>query len=198
MAYKTFASRGFFFIEIGAHDGITDDFLHEYIIKKKWKGLLIEPVKYIFDKLVLNYKDYDGLIFENVAISNNVEIKNFYRLKENENNLFNWRYDQLGSFSRDILLKHVKYVPNAEDYLLVEQIQCTTLDNLILRHNINDVSLIKIDAEGFDFEIIKTINFSKINPKIIIYEHKHLSTNDCDDCHRLLKKKWVYINNSRR
>jgi len=60
--------KGFFFVEIGAHDGISGDPIHRHIIKYKWKGILIEPVKYLFDKLVAYYKRQNNLIFENVAI----------------------------------------------------------------------------------------------------------------------------------
>ena len=46
-------------------------------------GLLVEPVKYIFDKLVKNYADYDNLIFENVALSRCPRDKGFLPLEEN-------------------------------------------------------------------------------------------------------------------
>ena len=41
----------FFFIEIGAHDGIYVDPIHRFIVKHKWKGILVEPIPYLFELL---------------------------------------------------------------------------------------------------------------------------------------------------
>ena len=43
------------------------------------------------------------------------------------------------------------------------------------KHNVNDISFILIDTEGYDYEIIKLIDFEKYKPSILIFEHKHLS-----------------------
>lgn len=40
------------------------------------------------------------------------------------------------------------------------------------------IDLLHIDTEGYDFEILKTIDFSVIQPAVILYETKHLSP--CD------------------
>jgi hypothetical protein len=34
---------GCFLSQIGAHDGKTDDLLHSFILKYRWKGVLIQP-----------------------------------------------------------------------------------------------------------------------------------------------------------
>ena len=58
--------------------------------------------------------------------------------------------------------------------------------NLIKKHKITKLDLLHIDAEGYDFEIIKTI---KLQPKLILYEHLHLSKEDKKSCENLLKKQ---------
>lgn len=47
----------FFFIQIGSNDGILHDQIHNYVMKYNWSGVLIEPVKYIFNSLVKNYEN---------------------------------------------------------------------------------------------------------------------------------------------
>ncbi len=59
----------FFFIQIGANDGMTMDPIRSYILKYKWRGILIEPQPNIFRALMANYDGEQQLIFENVAIS---------------------------------------------------------------------------------------------------------------------------------
>jgi len=191
MSLYTKGRAGFFFVEIGAHNGIQGDFLHPYVVKNRWRGMLVEPVKRLYDQLLSNYKNHAGLIFENVAISNTIETRDFYRLRETADPIPGWS-DQLGSFCVDVLLRHKNVIPNIEDYLVVETIQCTTLDQLLEKHGVKKVDLIKIDVEGYDFEIIKTIDFAKIKPKILIYEWKHLSQSDLDECHALLKRKGYF------
>lgn len=180
--------KDFFIVEIGAHDGISGDPIHGYIIKYKWKGILAEPVKYLFDKLVSNYKGQENLIFENVAIGDKNETRDLYRLKQSGDNMPSW-YDQLGSFRLDVVLKHKDSIPKIEDYLITERVNCVTLKDLLQKHNMTKVDLLQIDVEGYEYEIIKSIDFNAIRPKIIHYENKHLNINDHKECIALLKAK---------
>ena len=47
-------SKDFFFIQIGANDGLTGDTLNQYIKKFKWTGILVEPVAYVFEMMKIN------------------------------------------------------------------------------------------------------------------------------------------------
>jgi hypothetical protein len=46
-----------------------------------------------------------------------------------------------------------------------------------------------IDTEGFDYQIIRQVDFKRIHPDIIVYEHKHLSRQDALACRQLLQKQ---------
>ena len=72
--------RNVFFVQVGSNDGIRADPLYPWIIKYCWRGILIEPVQYLFEKLKHNYRDREGLIFENAAIAETDGCKAFYRL----------------------------------------------------------------------------------------------------------------------
>ena len=190
---KRIKRKDFFFIQIGSNDGVTKDPIHKYIIKYNWKGILIEPVKYIFENLVKNYKNQKNLYFENIAISNKNEIKNFYRLKKtNEKEIPFW-YDQIGSFHLGIILKHEKNIPNIQKRIIKEAIECKTFNELIKKYNISEINLLHIDTEGPDFEILKTINFDKIKPEMIYFEYKHLNKEDRKNSLRLLKNHGYFI-----
>jgi hypothetical protein len=42
------------------------------------------------------------------------------------------------------------------------------------------------ETEGHDFEILRTVDFSRIRPALILYEHSHLGAHDQRACWRLL------------
>ena len=77
---------------------------------------------------------------------------------------------------------HRKHIPDIEKRIIQETVHCISLDNLLVEQNVPQIDLLQIDAEGYDYEIIKMIDFQKIKPSIIRYEHKHLSKQDFDAC----------------
>ncbi len=178
-----------FFIQVGAHDGITGDPINNYVYKYGWRGILVEPVPYLFKKLQNTYDGVEGLFFENIAISDHDGYALFYRIEENnDSNMPHW-YDQLGSFRKEVVEKHRNSIPNFEKHLLAEKVPCMTFHSLLSKYNINDIDYFQIDTEGYDFEVIKQIPFTSIKPAMMLYEHKHLSPSDKQDCESLLIKQ---------
>ena len=57
------------FIQIGSNDGTSNDPLREFIIRGGWRGVLVEPISYLFQRLQSNYRGLKGLQFENCAVS---------------------------------------------------------------------------------------------------------------------------------
>jgi FkbM family methyltransferase len=178
-----------FFIQIGSNDGILDDILNERILKHNYKGILVEPVPYLFDKLVKNYNQkLNNLIFENVAIGNMNHKLPFYRLDvKNQGGVTFW-YEGLGSFKKNVLLKHKNAIPEFDELLVTELIDLITFQDLIQKHQITFINLLHIDTEGYEFEILSSIDFSTIKIDIILFEHKHLSTFELNSIQKKLKK----------
>ena len=62
-----------FFIQIGSNDGKTGDPLYPLVNKySKYRGLFVEPVPYLFERLVDNYSFRKNLLFENAAINDGI------------------------------------------------------------------------------------------------------------------------------
>jgi hypothetical protein len=58
-----------------------------------------------------------------------------------------------------------------------------TVRGLLAKHpDLAAPSIIVIDAEGHDFSVVKSVLNSGIAPRLIIYEHKHLSFKDQTEC----------------
>jgi FkbM family methyltransferase len=187
-----------YFIQIGANDGFTNDKLRYYVDLYKWQGILVEPVPYVFNRLKINYQYRPSLIFENCAISDTPGRMIFYSLKEydiNGKSLFNdftdYKIDQLGSFDKQTILKHSYMHPDFEN--LIEEINVNTLsfDDLISKYNVLKIDVLLIDTEGYDYKILNSIDFKKIKPSVLIFEHQHLTRKDYKQIVSMLKKNYV-------
>lgn len=177
-----------FFLQIGSSDGLIGDPLHKFIKKYKWRGILVEPVPYIFDQLQRNYANCQGLIFENVAIAENEEERDFWYPCQLERPVKEW-YHQIGSFSREHVMAHSIAIPDLEKNLVREKVTCISLKSLLEKWNVESFDLLHVDVEGYDFEVIKQVDFSRFNPEIILYEDKHLQPADRAACMMLLRKE---------
>jgi FkbM family methyltransferase len=178
------------FIQVGANDGAIYDPLRRQILGRRWSGIMIEPVPHIFAKLTANYPIRRRLILENVAIAAADGERDFYSLVPVKNavakGLPKW-YEGLGSFYKDVILSHRKYIPDIESRIVTSKVACMTFESLCRKHDIKVVNLVQIDTEGYDFEVIKLIDFTRLLPELLVYEHFHLSAEDQQACETLLR-----------
>jgi FkbM family methyltransferase len=183
----------FYFIQVGANDAKSGDPIFEYVHHFNWKGILLEPIPYLFDLMVENYKECKNLIFENAAIDAKDGTRALYRLKKSVQTTDPEWYEQLGSFSKEVISSHRSSIPDFDNHLVVEQVKCITFNTLLNRYTPNQVNLLVIDTEGYDFEVIKLALSAGIQPDMILYEHKHLDTADRRACSQLLTMRGYCI-----
>ena len=179
-----------FFVKVGAFDGVTGDPIADIMHRYGWSGIMVEPVPYIFSKLQANYADREGVALENSAIASENGTRDFYYLKEADDptGLPAW-YNQVGSFSLEHLLKLKPQILGLEDLLVKESISCLTFEKLLEKYQCHQVDMIHVDTEGYDYEVIKMIDFDVIRPKAILYEHIHLHDGLKEESVRYLKEK---------
>ena len=169
------------FIEIGSNDGEQHDHLRPLILTHNWSGIMVEPVPYIFSRLQKNYAGVENLVFENVAIADRDGELPFFHLREAGEDelkeLPHW-YLGLGSFSREAVLSHEEDIPDVRGRLVETRVPCLAFDSLCRRHGWTTFDLLLLDTEGFDWEILKTVDLEAYRPRLVIYEHYHLSAED--------------------
>lgn len=160
------------FIQVGANDGEYVDPLRQYILKFPWRGILVEPQPDIFAKLQKNYEAIkDRLIFENVAIAKDVSTLTMYKAPGNHD-----AYQaSIVSTDAKAVARQLGLRPQQLERFLVP---CTSLNNLIKKYRMSQVDVLQIDAEGCDYDIIRDLDFSEINPLIIQFEHGQLATRE--------------------
>jgi FkbM family methyltransferase len=173
------------FVEVGANDGEQHDHLRPFILRRQWRGLMVEPVPYIFERLRQNYAGIDRVTLVQAAVGPTDGVTTFYYLvdasPEERAQLPDW-YDGIGSFSRDAVLRHARHMPDIESRIIEAEVETVTLPSLCERHGIRRLDLLVIDTEGFDWEIIRSVDFAAVRPDVLIYEHFHLSTEDRAAC----------------
>lgn len=180
--------KDFFFVQIGSNDGVSGDPIYKFIKKYNWKGILVEPVPYLFKKLQSTHAHQNGLILENVAIHKESGYQEFFRIEENnEPNNPSW-YDKIGSFDKNVLLRRKHLIPNFDKHFITEKIKCITFSELLKKHKVEKIDLLNTDTEGYDYEIIKMLNLGEIKPRMILFECKHLSQEDKNAYTELLRQ----------
>jgi len=165
--------NSFDLVVIGACHGF---WLENDIKKCPNKVLLIEPVKYNFEQLKNRFKNYKNIIFENIAIGEKNELKDFfYILESSVTKLKKHWASGIGSFSKEHILKHrTKRFRVTENDIQCIKIKSITFNKLIEKYKIERINKLIIDTEGLDYKIIKSINFKKIFINEIMFEKKHL------------------------
>jgi FkbM family methyltransferase len=175
----------FFFIQVGAFDGLTNDPLHDLIVRFRWRGILLEPQREAFQALAANYRDQPQLILRNAAIAAACGTGRLYKIRGDAPSLPAWA-PQTATFRRDVLLAHRDVIAEIDDLIESEEVECLTFDSLLAPFPGRGIDLLQIDAEGNDFEIIKMFHQNGRKAQIIHFEHKHLSRRELADCSAFL------------
>lgn len=157
--------RPFSFVQVGANDGVLDDPIRELVIRHSLPGLLIEPLPDLFEKLQDNYRGQPQLRFENAAVMPSAGELTIYRVRADAPVHAHWH--GIASFSRANLL--AQGVP--PEHIEAQPVRGAPLGELLARHGMRDVTLLQVDTEGFDAEVIRSAFDAGLRPSIINYEH---------------------------
>ena len=169
------------FIQVGASDGLRWDPVRRFIVRDKWNGVLVEPLRPVYKMLLNNYSYLrnNNLKFENCAISEKEGSIGFWSYTDKflnslsiEDRLF---YLRKASLDKSQVEKSLSGIENHEEHIKCYESPSKPLSQIISGHfPDNTIDLIFIDAEGFDDHVIRTIDFEKCKPGVIIYENHNL------------------------
>jgi FkbM family methyltransferase len=178
------------FVKVGANDGITGDPCSDILLANNWKGLLIEPVPYCFERLKVNFPDAERFRLEQVAIGEVAgEATCYYvdarKAAQSIPRLPPW-VDGLGSFDRNNIVKQLDGM--LEPFIVECKVQVCTLSEVLERNRIQDVHLLHVDAEGHDYKVLKSLDFVRHAPLSIFIEHEHLVREQKTQMLQLLRK----------
>ncbi|MBC8137824.1 MAG: FkbM family methyltransferase [Fibrella sp.] len=180
-------------VQIGANDGLMDDPVRKSIVSLNLPALLVEPLPNLFEKLKTNYSGQSGVRLDNVAVSNTPGQASIFRLNATATQFPAWAHG-LASFDKSVLLKHKDWDgvkgKDFEQFIEAITVPVVTVGQLLQRHpDLGNITALQIDTEGHDLIVVKSAIEGGCLPRIINYEHKHLSYADQVVCRDLLASK---------
>lgn len=178
-----------FFIQVGANDGRHDDPLHRLVVEHPgWRGLFVEPVPYLFERLKSTYGSDDRFRFIRAAITDKTGTERFYYVDPEAANELGDRappsMEQLGSFHRQLIVDYRNGL--LEPFIVDIEVPCLTWARLVGDCGVERIDLLHIDTEGHDYRILRQLDLRRDRPRVILYEHKHLSVADAATARRML------------
>lgn len=180
----TYVSRVFapvFFLQIGAMDGLLDDPIRRHVMANQWHGILVEPLPDMMDRLRAHYSGQAGLSFENVAITEQEEVRCIGRVPVEairKAGLPDWMRGK-SSFRAELLSE-------AGSHVVQETVRCITLAQLIAKYTPRKIDVLQIDTEGYDFKVLRQFDFERYRPAIVNFEFCHLDAEEQAEAEALL------------
>jgi FkbM family methyltransferase len=165
MKYVDVSKKGFF-VDIGAHDGVTGS--NSFMFEKKfgWDGVCFEPNPILFQRCQKNR----ACSCENSCISSQAGKCNFLSLPDS--------ISMLGGIEEFMTVEHLKRIERAlkpEERLLVKKISINSVEltDYLVKKGRDHVDLLLIDVEGAEMNILKSIDFLKTCINVICVENNY-------------------------
>lgn len=162
-------------VQVGSNDGKTGDPLYPLFEKHPaWRGLLVEPIPYIYTKLKANYPDENRFDLANVAVGAKGNMPFYYVDKAAIKDLpdLPYWYDQLGSFDWGHIVKELDGM--LAPYIRSMAVESLPLSTLLDQYRITSIDVLHIDAEGYDWKVLRQLDLTRFKPTFILCEHHHL------------------------
>ena len=154
------------YVDVGAYDGIDINNTLYFEKYNNWTGINIEPIKKIFDNLVINRPNNINL---NCAVCNN----------DGETDFFcnTGHTEMISGIKHTMDVRHLQRTEYENNIMgsTTEIIKVNTqkLETIFDQNNITHVNYLSIDVEGAEFEVIKSINFDKVFIDVIGFENNY-------------------------
>lgn len=154
------------FVEIGTCDFDT----LRPLCESGWKGYMVEPYQPFLD----NIEDHDNLTKINNAVGLFDGEVTYRKVKDEV--IEQWDDDTYKGMGTVTTITRFDTDDAYKDVVEEHVAQQITFDTLMTTLNINEITYLKIDTEGMDFDIIKSIDYDKYEINFIKMEHSY-----CDE-----------------
>ena len=160
--------------DVGAHHGES--------IKMFAENFDISNI-FSFEASPINFKylSKNKHLFDKKFVTTNILIENLALGSEQKNSTFKQSYESSSSTFNKINIdsKYFKRKKNffglkdKDNFFNEIEIQLSTLDSYILRNNINKIDFLKMDVEGYEYDILLGLKNNIKMTKLIMFEHHY-------------------------
>jgi FkbM family methyltransferase len=153
---------------------VGDDDLRELVVRYGLRGVLVEPQPAAFARLQEAYRDQPQVVLLQAAIAEEKGVRDLYCRRGDAS--------MAASLDREHLRRH----GIADEEIVATPVTCHTVPSALAAAGLDSVDLIQIDAEGYDWPIVRSIDFERMRPAIVRFEYRNLPPRDADACLELL------------
>ncbi len=139
-----------FFVELGAFNGMDHSNTAFFEFYRHWKGILIEPSFQCYQQCIVNRPKSECVHAACVS-------------SEYSSTVIRGDFNNITMASVDGARL------NSTESALVE-VPALTLESIFDAHNVSTIDFLSLDAEGYELEILKGINFTKYRPSYLLIE----------------------------
>lgn len=176
-------------VQVGANDGSANDPLGRMIAARPDRialALLFEPQSAAHARLAARYEGKDNIRCLNAAVGRESGSQTVWTIDREAASEVLGRpiSDGIASFDRGhvetVLRDNAPYVAPDDLHGLIrsEEVRVTTLNEAASEAGVGEPDILLVDTEGFDAEIMRMALEAGWRPKLVQYEHKHLSPAD--------------------
>lgn len=176
------------FVQVGSCDAGYGDPIVGFVREHGWRGVMVEPVPHVFALLRARHGSNPRLTLQNVAIGDCDGERPFYCLEPLADPPSPY-YNQLGSFSRAHIENHERFFPGVSKHIREIKVPCLRLCSLLQKQGISELDLLHVDAEGADFEVLQTLDFTAVAPRLLLFELGHLPRAQREACAIFLEQR---------
>ena len=156
------------FVDIGARDGQTFSNSYFFEKEKNWKGVCVEPIPEVFDKL----DKTRSCIKVNGCISNKVGTEIFLRVKGAvvDTEMLSGLVEDYDKRHLERIDREIKEYGGSKEEI---EVKCYDINQVLKDNNINKVDFFTIDTEGNELKILQTIHFNEFDFDIFLVENNY-------------------------
>jgi FkbM family methyltransferase len=161
-------------IDIGAHKGESIKLFSKNFIIKKIISFEASPInfEYLKKKIKDNKQGYNNteIVLENTALGAEDKIIEFNQFNESSSSTIKEIDKESKYYKRKFRL--INFLNNKETYQKIK-IKISKLKDYIEKNNIKKINFMKIDTEGYEFEILLGLENKIKIVDIIMFEHHY-------------------------
>lgn len=170
----------FFLVQLGANDGVQADPIRSFVLRHKLRGVLVEPVPDVYSRLGESYRGVEGLHLVNAAITDGDRALTLYRPRPDAPGLPDWARGTITANAEQLVGMSFEGFTITAEMIEAIEVQGIPVAEFVASLG-RRIDLLQMDCEGYDLRLLRAFPFHTQCPRLIQFEHVHISPVDyCD------------------
>jgi FkbM family methyltransferase len=149
-----------FYVDVGAGSPNVDS-VTRIFYEKGWSGINIDPIERI-------HKDLNKVrprdINLNLGVSNKEDVLKFRE----------YICDGFSTFAENIKNEYIKHADKNTDEYRDYEVKTMRLADILATQKVKEIQFLKVDVEGYEYEVLEGNDWKKFRPEVICIEANHV------------------------